>query len=313
MKNVEKLAEKKLDQILVDGGHVDADKVKTAMSESQTTGKPLESVLIEKGFIDESALAHALCTELQLPFLSLDNHPISADLIQEIPKSLMVKYQFIPLDRFDNLLNILVASTFSVEMITEIQTETQTNLFVYIGLLSQLKKTIDEYITVEEQEAINTEVIPEEAQVTAGWESIFDVADQAVMDELKQKAVETGLHYGASSTNVGGASSVSQSQQYSGAYTKEVSQAVNASDAQRQELARLAQRLEQDNADYDAVNQYVTIALALGDKTSAVNQLLSFANGLKNSGDAEGAVNCFKYILELDSSNLEAKKGSMGN
>ncbi len=304
MKNLEKLAEKKLEQILVDGGYVELEKLKIAMNESTVSGKTIEALLIEKGFMDETNFAFALCTELQLPFLSLDNHPVSADLIQEIPKSLMVKYQFIPLDRFDNILCILVGGAFNLEMITEIQTETQTNLFIYIGLLSQLRKTLDEYITEEEQEAINTEVIPEDAQVTAGWESIFDVADQAVMDELKQKAIDSGLH-GVSSTNVGGSSA---SQQYSGAYTKEVSGAVNAPDAQKQELVRLSQRLLEDPFDYDAVNQYVAIALSLGDKQSAINQLLLFARGLKQNQDIDGAVNCYNYILELDPNNAEAKK-----
>lgn len=309
MKNLEKLAEKKLEQILADGGYVELDKLKIAANESQVSGKTVDTILLEKGFIDESTFTHALCTELQLPFLSLENHPVSADLIQEIPKSLMVKYQFIPLDRFDNILCVLVGTTFSLEMITEIQTETQTNLFIYIGLPSQLRKTIDEYITEEEQEAINTEVIPEDAQVTAGWESIFDVADQAVMDELKQKAIDSGLH-SVSSTNVGGSSA---SQQYSGAYTKEVSGSINAPDAQKQELIRLAQRLMEDPFDYDAVNQYVAISLALNDKQSAINQLLLFARGLKQNQDMDGAVNCYNYILELDPNNPEAKKGISGN
>ena len=51
----------------------------------------------------------------------------------------MVKYKFVPIERFENALNIAVGSTFTREMIKEIQEETKSTLFIYISTISSLK------------------------------------------------------------------------------------------------------------------------------------------------------------------------------
>lgn len=241
---------------------------------------------------------------MQLPFISLENYYISPELMQTIPKNLMVKYKFVPIERFENALNIAVGSTFTREMIKEIQEETKSTLFIYISTISSLKKVIDDNISAEEKEALTMDNILEEAaaQVTAGWESIFDVADRAVMDEIKQKAEES------SDFNISGSMSSYQSGQFSGSYTKEYEDSSEHTQMTIKKLNELAQRLIEDPLDSEAVNDFVASALSIGDLEAALNQILQFAENLENADDEEGAINCYQYILDLDPDNQIAQE-----
>jgi hypothetical protein len=304
MRNIEKLAEKKMENILLDGGYVEFETIKRIMTTVHTNGMEFLLALLDEGIIDEETIAYALCNELQLPFISLENYYISPELMQTIPKNLMVKYKFVPIERFENALNIAVGSTFTREMIKEIQEETKSTLFIYISTISSLKKVIDDNISAEEKEALTMDNILEEAaaQVTAGWESIFDVADRAVMDEIKQKAEES------SDFNISGSMSSYQSGQFSGSYTKEYEDSSEHTQMTIKKLNELAQRLIEDPLDSEAVNDFVASALSIGDLEAALNQILQFAENLENADDEEGAINCYQYILDLDPDNQIAQE-----
>ena len=100
MRNIEKLAEKKMENILLDGGYVEFETIKRIMTTVHTNGMEFLLALLDEGIIDEETIAYALCNELQLPFISLENYYISPELMQTIPKNLMVKYKFVPIERF---------------------------------------------------------------------------------------------------------------------------------------------------------------------------------------------------------------------
>ena len=301
--NIFKFAQKKPEEVLHGNAYISMEKLTAAITESSDQGKFLEQTLLDGELIKEDKLALAVCTELQLPYLDLANYNVSTDLIQEY-KSLMVKYRFVPLDKLGDVLTILIGHCLDREIVEAMQDEIPENIFVYFGFFSTIQSAIDQYIPKEEQEAVHTEIIPESAQVTAGWESIFDVADEAVQQELRERAdyLDTSQD-GDYEEFLGLDTDLAKS----GEIPNNAEQTQYFDDYQGK-MEQLALYLEQNPFDYEAMNQYVELAVSMDDMESAIGQLVRFAEGLEQAGDKEGAANCYQYILELDPENSYAQQ-----
>lgn len=193
MKNIERLAHKKLEEILLDSGTVDRGKLEECLRKSRATGQPLEDILIHAEALTEDSLAELLANRLQLPYLSLENYDIPKELLERIPKTLMAKHKFLPIDQFDEVLSIMIGCVPSYEMLEEIHVVTQSDLFVYVGRLSEIGKTLETHQpSAAEVEIGATTATPRGAELTTGWESIFDIADQNVQKDLKKKGEDAG-------------------------------------------------------------------------------------------------------------------------
>ena len=302
--NIFKFAQKKPEEIFHGNCYISMEDLAAAIHESSQQGKFLEQVLLDRELIKEEKLTLTICTELQLPFLNLANYDISTDLVQEY-KSLMVKYRFVPLDKIGDVITILIGHCLDREIVAAMQAEIPENIFVYFGFFSAVVAAIDQYISKEEQEAVHTEVIPESAQVTAGWESIFDIADDAVQQDLRERANYLdsspgedyeeflGLDSNLARPDDSQINNVDQTQYF---------------DDYEGKLEEIAEYLNQNPFDYEAMNQYVQLAVSMDDMDSAINQLIKFAEGLEQAGDTEGAANCYHYILGLDPENSYAQQ-----
>lgn len=198
------------------------------------------------------------------------------------------------MDKLGNILTIVISNT-SHEMFEDIQNETALDIFPFIGRAREIKAILDNFITEEEQQQHHTQIVESTAEVTAGWESMFDFADQAVKEELKQKAEEVLQPDEEFEDFLGIDEDGEQYEEYGSA------------EGEQEELEALTAHLEEEPFDYDAVNRFVEIAMNLGHLDLATNQLHVFASGLEQAGDQEGALNCYQYILELDPDNEEAK------
>jgi cytochrome c-type biogenesis protein CcmH/NrfG len=73
-------------------------------------------------------------------------------------------------------------------------------------------------------------------------------------------------------------------------------------------LNDLAEKLASNRSNYDLLNQYVDLAVEMKDIKSAVRQLTLFAMHLEEEGKSTQAMDCYKYILDLDPNNQMAKR-----
>lgn len=396
MKNLDKLVQKKLEEVLSEDGHVDRGKLEECVRACRASGKSVVEGLINKGLLDEDKLVQIIADRMQMPYLSLQNFNFSNDLIKKLPPPLMYKHQFIPLDQFDDVLTILTSNVLTADMIQEIQTATQTDLYIFVGKISEVMNTLKQHVPFDEAsmpsgETIHTAVFSQ-TEVSAGWESIFDLAEESVRQDQSQK-IDAAVKDNEFEDFMGSEMQKSPtepkpptedvlpqlqeitepepqpvkktepqpakkpemqsakkpepqpakkpepqpakkpepqpetppSSYYAAEETQEIARdeaplsqladeiaiapkASGGQDSQRAELAKLAEHLAKNVFDYDAINQYIKLALELGDTKAAVRQLTLFAWNLEQAGKNEEALDCYNYIIELDPDNREAKK-----
>jgi hypothetical protein len=400
MKNLDKLVQKKLEEILSEDGYVDRAKLEDCVRSCRTNGKSIAEALVNKGLLDEQKLVQIVADRMQMPYLSLQDCSFSTELIKKTPPYLMYKYQFIPVDQFEDVLTVLAAGVLTADMIQEIQNVTKTDVYIFVGKMSDVMNTLKQNVPFDESslagaESVHTAVFSQ-TEVSAGWESIFDMAEDSVKQDLTQKiGAESGGKENEFEDFMGSelqksptepkpetehvealaaekfepqaspkvetqpakkpepgpaevetqpakkpepspkaevvASKKSEAAQMPSYHTAEETQeiardeaplpdmsnvipslpgnkATGGQDGQRAELAKLAEHLAKNVFDYDAINQYIKLALELGDVKASVRQLTLFAWNLEQAGKNEESLDCYKYILELDPENREAKK-----
>jgi hypothetical protein len=87
---------KRLGDLLVSKGLVDADQLAEALVESRQKGDLLGRVLLRRGFVFEEELARTLAEQWGLPFVSLYRIGVDARAVRLVPPDIGLRYAAIP-------------------------------------------------------------------------------------------------------------------------------------------------------------------------------------------------------------------------
>lgn len=196
MKGIEKITSVRLAEILTERAIMTSEVISDALCAQDRHGEPFVQVLISGGHITEWDLAKIVCENFNLPFLLASNYQISDVAKARFPKELLWKHLMVPLDVLDDIVCVSMPVMLTFEEMNKIQREQKCELFPYVGLITENKKTLTEmdkgftqWIELEhkrrEDEAKKRSQAPQKG---GDWMSIFDAGDQATKDVPKKKA-----------------------------------------------------------------------------------------------------------------------------
>jgi hypothetical protein len=224
MADFERITKKRLGEILVSEGLITQDQVMEALKIQERTGEMLGEALIKAGYITETDIAKTLCYQFQRPFIRAEKYDIPKEIVNLFPPRLMIENMFVPLDKFNNMIILVMAGLLDKPTIQHIKKISNSDVEIYIGAVSDVKKTLRNLLpdyfdpvtlqprfekaprtreasqmTLEvsdlgdtkgieradlEEEAIET---LEFADEDSDWEALFEEAEREVMKELKEK------------------------------------------------------------------------------------------------------------------------------
>ncbi len=219
MADLEKITKKRLGEILVAEGVITQEQVTEALKMQERTGEMVGEALVKAGYTTETEIAKTLCTQFAKPFLKASRYDIPRDVLVLFSPRMMIEHVFIPLDRFGNLLTIVIAGLLDAPTIADIQKQSACDVEVYIGTASDVKQTLRNYfpdyfdpITQQPRldltQMVDASVIPTKGEGAAAlrekmgtttrelvgiaedestWEALFEEAEREVMKELKDK------------------------------------------------------------------------------------------------------------------------------
>lgn len=182
MKYVEKLTQKSLGDLLIEEGMVTPDQVSEALQEQSNTGYPLADILISLGLLSEWDIAEAICSQLQLPLIFPTSYKIHPEIKELIPTEVLHRHQIVPLDRFDEILTLCVAAVPTKPMLQELKSLTKADLFLYVGLGTDIRHLLDTQFAVENPAAAVADMGD-----MSGWEQLFDSANESVLNEIEDE------------------------------------------------------------------------------------------------------------------------------
>ena len=107
----------RLGEILVEGGLVSQKDVDDALEEQRKKrGRRLGEILIESGLLSERELAETLAHKFGLQFVNLDQWPVQAAAIAEVPEDVLRKYNVLPVAIDDQKLTLVVSDPLQTEV-----------------------------------------------------------------------------------------------------------------------------------------------------------------------------------------------------
>ena len=142
MADLEKITRKRLGELLVAEGVIGQDQLAEALRLQEQTGELIGEILVKSGFTNETEIAKTLCTQFAKPFMKPSKYDIQKPILSLVPPRMMVEQQFMPVDRFGNLLVIAMAGLLDGNTIHQIQKISNCDLEIYITTASDLKAAL---------------------------------------------------------------------------------------------------------------------------------------------------------------------------
>jgi hypothetical protein len=144
MANIHRMTKKRLGELLLQEGVINDEQLSESLEEQQQTGELIGDILVRKGFCTESDVARTISTQFSFPYISVMHYYIAPEMVSLFPLEQLEKNLFVPIDKFGDVLNVVVAGLLDQDVVNEIEKTTNCSAQVYVGMVSEVKQVIKE-------------------------------------------------------------------------------------------------------------------------------------------------------------------------
>jgi type IV pilus assembly protein PilB len=173
-----------------------------AQTREQTVGAPPQADS-QGDVLSEEYQAQRLAERLGIEYLNLENFEIDAELFRSIPVDLMFRYNFVPRDRNNGALVIVVADPTDVLMIDELELLLGSNIEVCVGTQSAIQEILkksesSQRVLDEATEEFRLQIVTENEEtgeetlsidrLTSDSSPIIKLVDSTIFNALQRRA-----------------------------------------------------------------------------------------------------------------------------
>lgn len=134
---------KKIGELLVERGHISEEQRDRALEEQKKTGLRLGRILMQLGYMTEDRLIEILSTQLEVPFLKLDNFQIDPDAIQLLSEDICRSYKVVPLYVKEKVLTLAMHDPSNMRTMDHIKFKVQMDVEPVLSSEKDISATID--------------------------------------------------------------------------------------------------------------------------------------------------------------------------
>lgn len=143
---------KKLGELLVDAGIIDAEQLKTALEKQRQEGKRLGDVLVGMGALSEHILTSMIAEQLHVEKIDLINTYIDADVARLIPVEVAKRYILIPVYERGGKLHVAMADPRNMYALDDLRLITQKSIYPVLASRTEIEKAIEVYFQQQTSE-----------------------------------------------------------------------------------------------------------------------------------------------------------------
>jgi type IV pilus assembly protein PilB len=186
-----------LGQALLKEHAISPESLRKALAIRREDGsKKIGEILLELGEVNREALNLALCSQLDIPMVSLTNFDLDPQALQLLPKTIAKRYEVLPLMFHDDHLVIAAPSLLVQEASDFLRFVTQKNMIVAVAKHQEIIQAINEnYLEHEESEGLQEfeqSLTASEPDIQAVKDAEFMAKQQPIVklvDSMLQTAV----------------------------------------------------------------------------------------------------------------------------
>ncbi|MGH7144441.1 MAG: hypothetical protein ACREJ2_09995 [Planctomycetota bacterium] len=153
MSRSRRVTKRRIGEILVAEKLLTDVDVAKAHTEQRRLKDYLVPTLVHLGWLTEAQIARAFMSQLNAPYLNLDNVQINDQVLNIFPLRMLQEYQFVPIDTFSGILLIAAASLINPDQISELEMIARMKVMTYITSLSSFRKVLTEKFTQTDGQA----------------------------------------------------------------------------------------------------------------------------------------------------------------
>ena len=137
---------KKIGEILVGWGVIDAAALADALAYAQEHGRRVGEALVELELCSEDDVAKALATQFGLEYIDLDKHQVDHSALDLVPAKLIEDLYVLPLGVEGDRLKIIVTDPLDLETLDLLRFRLARELIPTIAPLGKVKRFIDKFV-----------------------------------------------------------------------------------------------------------------------------------------------------------------------
>jgi hypothetical protein len=178
----------RLGEVLLKAGHITAAQLEEALEHQRGTPLRLGQMLVRLGWLRETTMREALCTQLHVNFVDLDAIAIDRDLARLIPESFARRYSVMPLLRVDDVVVVAMDNPARTDVITALEEYRGLAIEAVTSLGHQLRAAMDRLYTV----GASPQIGPSDGTIIVG-----PIRDHAVAELLMRAPRSVPVSYDA--------------------------------------------------------------------------------------------------------------------
>jgi len=140
----------RLGEVLVKAGHITAAQLDEALEHQRGTPLRLGQMLVRLGWLRETTMREALCTQLHVNFVDVDAIAIDRDLARLIPESFARRYSVVPLLRVDDVVVVAMDNPARTDVIAGLEKSAGLTVEAVTSLGHKLRAAMDRLYTAGE-------------------------------------------------------------------------------------------------------------------------------------------------------------------
>ncbi|MEZ5316967.1 MAG: antitoxin Xre/MbcA/ParS toxin-binding domain-containing protein [Vicinamibacterales bacterium] len=133
---------RRLGEILVASGAIDADQLSRALEAQATTRTPLGQTLMALGFITDEVMRRALGTQLGVPYIDLDNVIVDRSLAGLIDQAYATEHLVMPVAQIGNSLTVAMDDPTSTAIIDDLARRTGWTIAIVTSSATAIRHTL---------------------------------------------------------------------------------------------------------------------------------------------------------------------------
>jgi len=199
---------KRLGELLVEAGLLSKEQLDMALAQQRQEGGMLGEILVKRGFVTEADVAKAIAAQYNVPYIEATSYDVNPEVVDLFPIDFMRKNNFAPLDKFRDVLLLVLSSPLSSVTFGQVEKQSGCQLQCLVTSSSSLRELHDKIEEMQKQLAKRKEAAPAkeekekeavaETAVTTSddeWASLLEtVKDADFLKELQQSLNELEIN-----------------------------------------------------------------------------------------------------------------------
>lgn len=197
----------RIGDVLIEEGIITEEQLKTALEHQKNSGsgKKIGDVLLELGYVSEIQFIQCLSKRLKIPFVNLNNYPISSAIAQMIQESIAKKYQLVPIAKKDQLLTVAMSDPMNLMAIEEVKLITKCQVNPVIATRQEIDNIIRRCYSgqeaIEAAQEIEKQYANREAVNMMNTVQMTDIENAPVV-KMINSIIHQGVELGASDIHI---------------------------------------------------------------------------------------------------------------